>query len=200
VKTSPLYDIAQGCRELKHVKQINVVAVENECKELTFLLQRGFVGEPVIQCVDIHPRKNRTNTILFTQREEQQSTNSYSDVKTYLYEPNAAILKGGGFKWVGEHFKLDKLAPNTHLYTSDSLIEFPGRVFKVVEDVKLDRTIQTRFPTHQANILVRNYPLRVEDVKKKTGLTEGGERYLICTQGVSQKITILAEKVSANKT
>ena len=195
IKTSPLLDLQQGCRELQHVSQIIVVAVENECKELLFLLRRDFDGDPKIRAVDLSREGKIHNSVTFTQIEEQKSVLEFSSPLSYLYEPGAAILKAGAFKWMAQHYKLKKLGPNTHLYTSDSLSAFPGRIFKVIDQVKPDKKLVSRFPNGYANILTRNYPLQVAEIKKKTGLKEGGELYLICTQSGNTRQMIVAERI-----
>lgn len=105
------------------------------------------------------------------------------------------MLKGGAFKRIAQGLGISKLAPNSHLYTSHRRIEFPGRAFKVLESVKLDKSLVTKFSGGQVNIITRNYPLRPEEIKKKTGLTDGGDLYLICTQGIDQKFILIAERI-----
>ena len=88
-----------------------------------------------------------------------------------------------------------KLAPDTHLYTSDEKIaEFPGRLFKVVERVALGKELKKKFDAGHVNILTRNYPLTVEEIKKKTGLEEGGNAYLICARA-EKPMALLAERL-----
>ncbi len=195
IKTSPLLDIQQGCSELQNVVQVIVVAVENECKELLFLLQKDFSEEPTIWAVELNRYGEMINETSFSLKEEKNSVVSFSSPLAYLYEPSAAILKAGAFKGTAEKFHLKKLAPSSHLYTSDSLVDFPGRIFKVIEHVKLTSKLKERFKTGHVNILIRNFPLSVEEIKKKTGLKEGGEEYLICTQGDKNKFVMIAERV-----
>lgn len=195
VKTSPLFDISRGCEQLQHVACAWVVSVDNECRELLFLLQRNFTDEPVITCIDLFTRKPLRREYGFRFSEERDAAVGFSEPLDYLYEPSAALLKGGAFKHIGQHFGLQKLAPNSHLYTSTNRIDFPGRAFKVIELVKLDKSLSEKFPGGHANIITRNYPLRPEEIKKKTGLSDGGERYLICTQGLDQKFVLISERI-----
>ncbi|HQQ95678.1 MAG TPA: SAM-dependent methyltransferase [Cyclobacteriaceae bacterium] len=195
LKTSPLLDLSRGCEQLQHVAGAWVVSVDNECRELLFLLKRGFKGEPTITCTDLFSRSPLIKEYRFTFSEERGAVASFSEPLEYLYEPSAALLKGGAFKHIAEGLGISKLAPNSHLYTSPRRIEFPGRVFKVLESVKLDKSLVTKFPRGQANIITRNYPLRPEEIKKKTGLADGGDLYLICTQGIDQKFILIAERI-----
>lgn len=195
LKTSPLYDIAQGCQELHHVAKVFVVAIENECRELLFMSKNGFIGEPEVCAVDIYPKLDRIDSISLTISAEQNSTNVFSAPLRYLYEPNAAILKAGAFKWVAQKYKLAKLAPSTHLYTSNDQVDFPGRIFEVLEFVQLSKKLKNHFVDGFANILIRNFPLSVAEIKHKTGLGEGGTQYLICGQTKTEKFTLLAERI-----
>jgi 16S rRNA G966 N2-methylase RsmD len=195
IKTSPLLDIQQGCRELQNVSLVIVVAVDNECKELLFLLEQKFSGEPVIRAVELNRYGEIISDASFSLDEEKNSKVEFSSPLAYLYEPSAAVLKSGAFKGTAEKFHLKKLAPSSHLYTSDVLVDFPGRVFKVVEHVKLTSKLKDRFKDGHANIITRNHPLSVEEIKKKTGLKEGGEEYLIGTQGEKEKFVMIAERI-----
>jgi 16S rRNA G966 N2-methylase RsmD len=196
VKTSPLLDLQQGLREIKKVAEIHVVAVDNECKELLFLLQEQATTSPVIKAVDLDSQGGLKQKFTFHIEEEKNAEAKFSAPLAWLYEPNVAILKAGAFKTIASRYPIFKLHPSSHLYTSTEMLEtFPGRNFKVIQHLKLDKTLKDLFPNGQANILARNFPLSVEEIKKKTGLKEGGERYLICTQSESQKHVLMAERV-----
>ncbi|MGB5555483.1 MAG: class I SAM-dependent methyltransferase, partial [Flavobacteriaceae bacterium] len=116
IKTSPLLDLSIGIEDLKFVKEVHVIAVKNEVKELLWVLENGFNGLVVYKTINLLPTGNEVFDVLPS--EEQAAFSNFSSPLTYLYEPNAAILKSGGFKTVGHHFGLFKLHPNTHLYTS----------------------------------------------------------------------------------
>jgi hypothetical protein len=196
IKTSPLLDLQQGLRELKKVAQILVVAVDNECKEILFKVTKTANSSPEIHSVDLDITSNLVNQFSFWTEEEKNSEAKFSEPLNWLYEPNAAILKAGAFKTVAVRNNVYKLQPSSHLYTSDKRVkEFPGRTFKVLNHLKLNKDLKDHFPNGQANILTRNFPLSVEEIKKKTGLKEGGTHYLICTQSESQKNVIMAERL-----
>lgn len=105
-------------------------------------------------------------------------------------------MKGGAFKFVASTFKLSKLHANTHLYTSDELVNnFPGRIFGVGEMVKPDKKLHEKFPGGKANIVLRNYPATVEDLKKKTGLTDGGDLYLVGCTSENERVMFIATRL-----
>lgn len=196
VKASPLLDIQQGIKELNFVKKVFVVSVYNDCKELLFLCERDFHGEAIIEAVNLG--KEVDESFSFTFSSEKNLSAKFRDPLKYLYEPNVAILKAGAFKSVAQKCAVLKIQSNTHLYTSDELIEsFPGRIFEIEKLVKPDnKMIREYFPEMKANILVRNYPMTVAGLKKKTGLIEGGEKYLIGFSGRNKKFLVVAHRIA----
>ncbi len=193
IKTSPLLDIQQALHELACVRQVWVVSVDNECKELLFLCEENYKEEPLITAVNLPQR----NDFTFTFSSERNTQSDFSDPLTFLYEPNASILKAGAFKQIAQAYKLFKLHASTHLYTSETEIEnFPGRIFRVEQVIKPDaKTIASVFPDKKANVLVRNYPLTADALKKKLNLKDGGSRYLIACSGEKQKFVMVASRV-----
>lgn len=195
VKTSPLLDVQHGLKELQSVEKVIVVSVDNECKEVLFLCTKNYEEEASIETINISKEGNQIFAFRFS--EEQKMEIDFSNPRPYLYEPNASILKAGAFKSIGNKFNLKKIHPNTHLYTSDILKEgFPGRVFEITEEVKVDKKSWSTFlPDGKANITTRNYPLSPEELKKKTGLKDGGEKYLIGFSGIDRKYLMVADRV-----
>jgi hypothetical protein len=198
IKASPLLDIKLGLKELDSVKKVWVVSVENEVRELLFLCEKNFSAEPVIEAVNL-PRNGSPESFDFLFSEEAMVAVQFADPLIYLYEPNASILKAGAFKMISKQFNLLKLQTNTHLYTSNTLVEnFPGRIFKVEALVKPDpKTIKEFFPDKKANVSTRNYPLSVDELKKKTGISDGGDKYLLAFSGVSKKFLCVATRIMA---
>lgn len=195
IKASPLLDIKLGRQELSFVKKIFVIAVENDVKELLFLSQKDFADEPFIEAINI--RKDRADSFVFLSSQENELAISYGDPKTFLYEPNAAIMKAGAFKSIAKKFGLEKIQSSTHLYTSSELVDgFPGRTFKIEARVKPNQNkLKSIFLDGKANVTTRNYPLTVEELKKKTGLKDGGDKYLIGFSGLKEKFLVAATRV-----
>jgi hypothetical protein len=195
LKTSPLLDIQAGITQLVHVKQVYIISVNNECKEILFICDKNFGSEPVVEAVNLTGEKPQT--FEFTYTDERTKVVAYDDPLQYLYEPNASILKGGAFKSIANAFGLKKIHPSTHLYTSDNLIpEFPGRKF-LLEDVITGSStkIKKYFPDGKANVTTRNYPLSADALKKKTGLKDGGDKFLIGFSGQRKKFLVVAHRV-----
>jgi len=193
IKVSPILDISSAISELNFVKNIYIVAVENEVKELLFILKKDF------------NQNITTNTINFIKNEIQQfnfglnesSSATFSEPKQYLYEPNAAILKAGAFNQISEHFKIDKLHHHSHLYTSKNLIKFPGRSFEIKHSIPYDKKqLKKLIPTNKANITIRNFPETVAQIRKKTKLKDGGFQYLFFTTDINNNhIILICEKL-----
>jgi hypothetical protein len=192
IKTSPVLDIQQGLTELSPVKKVVVVSVNNECKELLFLLQNGFTGEPIIETYNLDKFGNVKQSFSFTFDEERNTDSEFSEPQTYLYEPNASILKAGAYKMIGKKFELQKLHANTHFYTSTLLREnFPGRIFEI-DQLEFDAK---SFIEKKANVITRNYPLKAEELKKKLKLSDGGERYVLGFSSMKKKYVVLTSRL-----
>ena len=196
VKFSPMLDISLALTQLPMTTEIHVVAVDNECKELLFKMEQNAKrgNEPVIYCVNL--KKNHIDEhFSFTKTEENNSECCFADLSgSYLYEPNAAILKAGAYKCLTQHYPIRKLHPNSHLYTSDTYVpNFPGRSFCIIELFSLSKqeSKQSLSGLTQANITVRNFPLSVNELRKKTGLKEGGEIYLFATTLWNEKRVLI---------
>ncbi len=198
IKTSPLLDIKGAIHQLQSVSEVHILAVGNEVKELLFLLDKAWSKKPKIQCVNL--LKSGKQQFDFTYDAEEQSDSVYEVVQEYLYEPNAAILKAGGFKSIGNAFGLSKLHVNSHLYTSTEFVtSFPGRAFRVIEKISLNKkALKKHFPTMKANITIRNFPMTVAQIRQKSGLKEGGSQYLFGTTDQGGKQLVLCEKIEAN--
>lgn len=196
IKASPLLDIQQGLRELQNVSQIFVVSVGNEVKEVLFLIEKNFKERAKINAIELSDIGEVINHFSFYAEDEKEIQITFSAPLQYLYEPNASILKAGAFKSISTQYDLKKLHPSSHLYTSEKIVDvFPGRLFKIIERPKLDKNLKDYFPNGYANIISRNYPLNVEEIKKRTGLKEGGELFLICTQSEKEKLALIAERL-----
>jgi hypothetical protein len=203
VKVSPLLDIQHGLGSIANVKVVYVLSVDNECKELLFLSEKNFTGEPVITTVNLQSAGGFgisssavDDRFSFTFGEERSASPSFSKPLTYLYEPNTSLLKAGPFKLISSRFGISKLQSNTHFYTNDSILpRFPGRIFSIVELAKLDSKLAAQFPAGQANVISRNFPLTVDEIRKKTGLREGGDLYLICASGETEKWAMICKRL-----
>lgn len=183
IKCSPMLDITAACRNLRHIKEVHIIAVNNECKELLLILGHGTQSTPTaLHCINILKEGQQQ---FITTIEAQQRPVAYTDrVKKYLYEPNAAIQKGGCNATLTHTMNIEKLHPNSHLFTSESLLsDFPGRTF-IVERVSpfSKKEIKSLLDgIKQANITVRNFPDTVQGLRKRLKIAEGGDTYIFAT-------------------
>ena len=199
IKLSPMMDITAAIRELPSTSEIHIISVENECKEVLLILDQ--TGGDNIKVKTINFGINKENQEFeFDILDESKAETSFSSVPgKYLYEPNAAVMKSGAFKLIGEKFRLQKLHINTHLYTSNELsVEFPGRIFEVRkqwENSKKElKELVAKIP--KANITTRNYPVSVDVLRKKLKIKDGGDIYLFaCTLHNEQKSIIECTKI-----
>ncbi|MBX2897541.1 MAG: hypothetical protein KF763_19025 [Cyclobacteriaceae bacterium] len=196
LKASPLLDIQQGLRELPHTKVVIALSVDNEMKELLFLAQNRFYGTPQIRAVDLDWSGAVRSEFVFTTEQEANAQASFSEPLQYLYEANAAILKAGAFKLIGQQFNVHKLAPNTHLYTSGQHIkDFPGRTFSVEVLNPTEKQIKELLPDRRAHTTVRNYPLTAPQLMKKLNLQEGGEKFVLGFSGANKKYISIGTRI-----
>ena len=197
VKCSPMLDITAAARQLNSIEEIHIVAVNNECKELLFVLGESKGTHTPVTCANI--RKDGSHLFTFTAGEEAGSAATYSDtVGKYLYEPNAAIQKSGCSRALSQRFNTPKLHPNSQLYTADHLIpEFPGRAFTVEKVYGFSKhEIKEIQALGQANITVRNFPENVQLLRKKLKLADGGDNYIFATTLASgNRVLILCHRI-----
>ncbi|WP_433832220.1 THUMP-like domain-containing protein [Flavobacterium anhuiense] len=195
IKTAPLLDISAGLSELKNVKYIHVIALENEVKELLFEIHKDYSDRITLKTANI--LKEKTETFEFVLGEEMAYP-LYDFPKKYLYEPNAAIMKSGGFDEVSITFQIDKLHKHSHLYTSDDLIDFPGRKFEIQKVISYSKNdMKNELANQQANITTRNFPETVENIRKKWKIKNGGNLYCFFTTDVKDnKIVLICTKIN----
>ena len=211
LKLSPMLDITQALSRLSSLNSplswdIHVVAVKNEVKEILLLSRYLEVSKSrsldistpsSITCIDLSAPDQ---SFVFTREEEFNSANGLTGVAgltsnsvsgLYLYEPSAAILKAGAYKLIAQRFNLTKLDVNTHLYVSDTLIpDFPGRVWQIEE------IINHKLQIENANVLVRNYPLTPDQLKKKLHLRDGGTAFIIGCRVAGKPTLFRAQRVA----
>lgn len=199
IKLSPMLDITLALKSLKGVTDVHVVSVNNECKELLFVKDKRVGERPILfHCVNI--RGDKTDTYTFTREDEESAKINYrSNVGKYLYEPNASILKAGAYKSISQTFSLDKLHVNSHLYSCDVLVEdFNGRIFLINNMLGFNKKDIKEYLSkiERANITVRNFPLSVQEIRKKTKIKEGGDIYIFATTLADErKVLLVCEKM-----
>ena len=194
IKTAPLLDISAGLSELKFVKNIHIIALENEVKELLFEIHNHYKGSITLKTANI--LKDKIETFEFVLDDEMDFI-PYELPKKYIYEPNSAIMKSGGFDEVSSIFKIGKLHKHSHLYTSDELIDFPGRTFEIEKVIPYSKNdMKTELVNEQANITTRNFPETVENIRKKWKIKNGGNKYCFFTTDKNDnKIVLICTKI-----
>lgn len=192
VKTAPLLDISAGLGELHSVKAIHIVAIQNEVKELLWILEKDFDGVPVVEAVNI----TKEGTQAFAAPVEDLPSAPLSPPQKYLYEPNSAVMKSGAFNRVAVHFGLCKLHRNSHLYTAVTPSDFPGRRFEIKEVLDYSKVEMKKLEGTKVNITARNFPLSPDELRKKWKIKDGGDLYAFFTTNMqNEKIVLLCGKI-----
>ncbi|WP_194852121.1 THUMP-like domain-containing protein [Nonlabens antarcticus] len=192
IKTSPMLDLTAGLKQLNHVTEIHVVAVKNEVKELLWILSKE-KKELKITAVNLE-----TNQPIFTYSKDKNIFDLAIEVGTYLYEPNAAIMKTQAFAEISSQFQVQKIDQDAHLFTSDVLVEFPGRIFQVkkVLDYK-PKSIKREYGKSARAVVTRNFRESVKQIRTKYNLAESEFEYLFFTSVNGRgAVVIEAEKIS----
>lgn len=189
IKFSPMLDITAALRVLGKDWDTHIVAVHNEVKEVLLT-----TGANTIHAVNICA--THTDRFVFSHEDEKNAPMQIAaDIKQYIYEPNAAIIKAGAYRLIGERYGLDKLDTNTHLYTSNTLLpDFPGRVWEVIDaeikDPKKQLDAQAKY-----SIISRNHPLMPEQIRKKYKLHDGDDYYLLAARHQGKPKLISAKRL-----
>ena len=196
IKVAPLLDISSILKELKNVKTIYAIGLQNEVKELLIVLEKGFIAQPELIAVNI----SNDNTI-------HQDTFSLNDAVNaqlslplnYLYEPFSSYLKLGSYNNMAEKFNVSKLHKHSHLYTSNELIDFPGRCFKIEQFIPYNKKEIKFLENTKCNITTRNFPLKVEEIRKKHKIKDGGDVYAFFTTDLNNdKMVVICKKITTD--
>lgn len=191
IKVSPLLDLSQTIKELQFVSEIHIVAVNNEVKELLFVVTKD--SDAAIQIQTVNFQHGTVQQFGFEYGESPYS--NYEIPQRYLYEPNAAVLKSGGFHHLTHTYEVFKLQEHSHLYTSETLLDFPGRAFEIEAIFPYDKKkITKNLEERKANITTRNFPKSVAQIRKELKLKDGGKIYLFFTKNMKQKLICLVCK------
>ena len=178
LKLSPMLDWRKAVDDLQYVREVHIVSVDNECKELLLVLEQ--TERPLrLVCVN--------NNQIFEVSSHPSPLTSHPSPLTseqFLYEPNASIMKAGCFDALAQQYPVCQVSANSHLFLSSVEIEdFPGRRFQIcaISSTNKQTLKETLASVSRANITVRNFPMSVEQLRKKLHLKDGGDTYIFAT-------------------
>jgi len=194
IKLSPMLDISQALKQLKNVAEVRVVSLENECKELLFLLKKNFTSEALITCVNLENKNNQPEISFLQSQEKIKQIDYTSEIEQYIYEPNTSILKAGFYKGLTDLYPIRKFHPDSHLYTSGKFIsDFPGRIFQTQAYTTFNKKELKNFlyEIDKASLAVRNFPLSVAELGKKLKIKAGGNTFIFATTLANGKRILL---------
>ena len=183
IKLSPMLDWHRAISELSHVREVHIISVNNECKELLLVLSARNMGENLrIYC--INDAQSFVCDELDMESSQVKIAPSTLEEMQYLYEPNASLMKAGCFGVLSGRYDARMLSKNSHLFVSQAPIEaFPGRSFRIIAVSSFNKKELKRHLAGitKANIATRNFPLSVAELRKRLKLKDGGETYIFAT-------------------
>ncbi len=193
IKAAPILDITSAISELKFVKTIHIVSIENEVKELLFELEKNYSGQIFVKTIDFSKKVTQFDSFL----SDEAPNLRFGLPQKFIYEPNSAVMKSGNFDLISSRFQLAKLHAHSHLYTSDELIDFPGRVFEIQYHFQYNKeNMKTHLQNKKCNLTTRNFPEKVEEIRKKWKIKDGGSNYIFFTTDFNNnKIVLLCTKI-----
>ena len=197
IKLSPMLDWHRAISELSHVREVHIISVNNECKELLLVLSARNMGDMEASSADGEV-KHAGNLRIYCVNDAQSFVCDELDMKSssvriappvleemqYLYEPNASLMKAGCFSVLSGRYDARMLSKNSHLFVSQAPIEaFPGRSFRIIAISSFNKKELKRHLSGitKANIATRNFPLSVAELRKRLKLKDGGETYIFAT-------------------
>ena len=182
IKLSPMLDWHRAISELSHVREVHIISVNNECKELLLVLSARNMGNLRIYCV------NDAQSFVCEESDMEASSvkiaPSTLEEMQYLYEPNASLMKAGCFGVLSGRYDARMLSKNSHLFVSrEPIAAFPGRSFRIIAVSSFNKKELKRHLSGitKANIATRNFPLSVAELRKRLKLKDGGEIYIFAT-------------------
>lgn len=182
IKLSPMLDWHRAVSELSCVKEVHIISVNNECKELLLVLSARNMGNLRIYCV------NDAQSFVCEESDMESSSVKIApftlEEMLYLYEPNASLMKAGCFGVLSERYDARMLSKNSHLFVSrEPIAVFPGRSFRIIAVSSFNKKELKRHLSGitKANIATRNFPLSVAELRKRLKLKDGGETYIFAT-------------------
>lgn len=194
IKTAPILDFSAGIQELSAIKKICIISLENEVKELLWILEKDYNKEIELEAVNIDKFGNQISFSCFL---EDDFNCNYLLPEKYLYEPFSSVMKTGNFNKIANFYNLNKLHQHSHLYTNSALIDFPGRCFEIEKIVPYQKKeMKTIFENQKFNISIRNFPISVEEIRKKWKIKDGGSKFVFFTTNLeNEKIAIICNKI-----
>lgn len=193
IKLSPMLDIHSALRELEAVKTVYIISVDDECKELLFDINFQNTEETVLKCVNI--TNENTTSFNYHLTDEQHSLVDIKDTGKYIYDPFSSLTKAGGFKALASKFNVSKISNNTHLYTSNYLIEnFFGNCFEVIRVDDFSSKEFTSIENKKGVIKIRNFRMAQSEIEKKTKIAYGPDYFYFFYSDASNKMKVATTK------
>ena len=215
IKLSPMLDWHRAVSELSHVREVHIISVNNECKELLLVLSARNMGDMEASSADGEVKHagnlriccvNDAQSFVCDELDMESSSvkiapSTFEEMQ-YLYETNASLMKAGCFGVLSGRYDARMLSKNSHLFVSrEPIAAFPGRSFRIIAVSSFNKKELKRHLSGitKANIATRNFPLSVAELRKRLKLKDGGETYIFATTLSDEShVLVITEKACFN--
>lgn len=190
IKAAPMVDIHDSENQLTNIREVHVLSIQQECKEVLFLLDRRHRGAIKRIVTSLLPETSATLT--FLPDDERNLVIQYSLPQKYLFEPDVALLKAGAFKTTSQHFNIKKIHPHTHLYTGPALVEaFMGKTVEIQKTTPYSLFKKTKKFEGGATVVTKNFPIKVDELRKKHKIGENPDQHLYFFTNLEGDLTVV---------
>ena len=203
LKLAPMADISMLLDRIPCVRELHIVSVKGECKELLLLSERGFDGEAEIVAVEIATAETAGASFRFRRSEEREAKDSFASLGMtgrmsglsgkepaagdVLFEPGKALAKAGCFNLLATLFPLIPLGRDSHLYVLSAesgsadvcdILKHLGKLFKILDVLPLDKraiaAVGAAYPN--ADVTARGVPMRSEELAARLARAAKGAK------------------------
>ena len=194
IKLSPMQDISECVTALHSIQHIYIISIKNDVKELLIHLTSSENQNPMISAIDL----SDIEQIVTANFLDRLSKPTLTSTQSYIYQPAPTLIKSGLHDHHANQLALNKIHPNTQLYTSDDLLDsYFGRIFRVIKQISSSKKkVRKELPYLKANIISKNYPLSPSQIANKLDISDGGNQYILAyTDMAEQRVLMLCERL-----
>jgi hypothetical protein len=188
LKLSPMVDITYLLKTFDYIKEILIVGLKNEVKEVLLLMNsQSRTDISKIEAVQV----NELGAVEFKfSSSNSKQTRESSLNNQFFYEPSNMLIKAGLSGDYANHCGLKLVAKNSHYATGGFVDDYFGRCFRIVYESTFNKSGIKQYLKQckitKANISARNFVSSVNDIRNTFAIEDGGDDYLFFTQDATK--------------